>query len=186
MSAKLTGTLTALVIVGVLGAIGLAAQDSRPVPADRPFGGPADVAFGKKLWTSVAGYETWKLHTDVYRGQSPHGKFVRLYSTWVTVDGRSHPLIIKDNYAGRGVSAEAVGADRTKWLRSVTIMLQREEGYDPDHDDWYWAKYAPDGSIETNPAGVKLVGRVAKGTTRGCISCHDLADGEDYLFSNDE
>ena len=84
MSAKLTGILTVLVIVGVLGAIGLAAQDSRPVPADPPYGGPEDVAFGKKLWTSVSGYEKWKLHTDIYRGQSPHGKFVRLYSTWVT------------------------------------------------------------------------------------------------------
>ena len=47
-------------------------------------------------------------------------------------------------------------------------------------------KYGKDGTIEKNPKGMLLAGRVAKGMDRGCISCHSQADGKDFLFSNDE
>ena len=30
-------------------------------------------------------------------------------------------------------------------------MLQREAGYDDDNDNWFWVKYAPDGSVMSNP-----------------------------------
>ena len=62
----------------------------------------------------------------------------------------------------------------TEWLKAVTIMLQREPGYD-DNDNWFWVKYAPDGSVMKNPKGIKA----------GCISCHLSAEGGDYLFFND-
>ena len=65
-------------------------------------------------------------------------------------------------------------------------MLQREAGYDDDNDNWFWAKYAPDGSVMANPKGMKLAGRVAKGMPAGCISCHLSAEDGDYLFFNAE
>ena len=37
----------------------------------------------------------------------------------------------------------------------------------------------------SNPKGMKLAGRVAKGMPAGCISCHLSADDGDYLFFND-
>jgi len=153
---------------------------------DAPFGGKKDVDFAKKLWKAMESYEDWKLQTEPYKGVSPHGKFVQLFSTWVTVEGRAYPIIIKDNFGGRGVTAERSAEERERWLKAVTIMLQREEGYDKDHQNWYWVKYAPDGSIMTNDKGMKLAGRVAKGMPAGCISCHANAGGNDYLFSNDE
>ena len=64
-------------------------------------------------------------------------------------------------------------------------MLQREAGYDDDNDNWFWVKYAPDRSVMSNPKGMKLSGRVAKGMPAGCISCHLSADDGDYLFFND-
>ena len=68
---------------------------------------------------------------------------------------------------------------------AVTVMFQRESGYDDDNKNWYWAKYLADGSLDKNPKGMELAGRVAKGADAGCIACHSGADGEDYEFLRD-
>lgn len=186
MLVKLIGAITPIAILATLLALSLGAQNTRPAGKAMPFGGSKDVAFAKKLWKSMDGYEKWKLTTPVSKGQSPHGKWIRLFATWVTVDGKHYPIIVKDNYGGRGVTRDRVGKDRKTWLKAVTIMLQREEGYDPDNQNWFWVKYGKDGTIEKNPDGMLLAGRVAKGMPKGCISCHSQAGGGDYLFSNDE
>lgn len=160
-------------------------QDSKSKMSGPNFGGPKDVAFAAKLWRAIDGYKDWKLTTPVYKGASPHGKFVRLYSTYVTMDDKHYPIIIKDNYGGRGVTKDAVEAKPEEWLAAVTIMLQREKGYDNENENWFWAKYMPDGSLAKNPLGMMLAGRVAKGMPKGCISCHSNAGKGDYLFSND-
>ncbi len=159
------------------------AQDGEMVP---PFGGAEDVAYAEAVWAAMDGYRDWKLHTDVYKGQSPHGSYLRLFSTFITVDGGTHPIIVKENYGGQGVSAEAATADPDQWLKAVTIMLQREDGYDSDNDNWFWVKFSPSGEILKNPKDMLLAGRVAKGMPKGCIACHTQAGGGDYLFSNDE
>ena len=64
-------------------------------------------------------------------------------------------------------------------------MFRREKGYDADNKDWFWAKYKPDGSLDTNPKGMQLAGRVAKGAAQGCIACHKAAPGGDLVFNND-
>jgi len=61
-----------------------------------------------------------------------------------------------------------------------------EKGYDPDDKDWFWVKYAPDGTVLTNPKGMKLAGRVAKGMDKGCIACHAGAPGGDMVFNHDK
>ena len=164
----------------LIGGAYLYAQDNK-----MPFGGADDTAFAGKLWKAMDGYQSWKLTTPVYKGGSPHGKFVRLFSTWVTVDGKHFPIIIKENYGGRGVTQEAATKEPKKWLKAVTIMLQREAGYDKENQNWYYVKYAPNGTVAKNPAGMQLAGRVAKGMPKGCIACHSQAGGDDYLFSND-
>ena len=177
---KITLTATAVVVLAFsLGAVWT--PDQTP-----PFGGPLDVAFAKKVWKAMDGYVHWKLTTPVYKGASPHGKFLRLYSTWVSVDGHEYPIIVKDNFGGRGVTEAGAKQDRTKWLKAVTIMLQRENGYDSDNKNWFWVKFSPAGEILKNPKGMLLAGRVAKGMPAGCISCHLQAKGGDYLFHNDE
>lgn len=179
-SMALTSVLTALL------ASPFAPRESASPTQDKPFGGANDVAFAKKLWKAMDGYTSWKLTTPVYKGGSPHGKFVRLYSTHVTVDGKAYSIIVKDNYGGRGVTQENATKEPAKWLKAVTAMLQRESGYDKDNQNWFWVKFSPTGEIEKNPKDVLLAGRVAKGMPKGCISCHAQAKSNDYLFSNDE
>ena len=63
-------------------------------------------------------------------------------------------------------------------------MFQREDGYDSDNQNWFWAKFTPDGGLDKNPKGMMLAGRVAKGKPKGCIACHTAAPGGDYIFTN--
>lgn len=172
-------------------AAALVAAVSLPMQAQEggmapPFGGEEDVAYAAKVWQEMEGYQDWKLHTDVYKGQSPHGAYLRLFSTFITVDGETHPIIVKENFGGRGVTAEAVTENPDEWLKAVTIMLQREDGYDADNDNWFWVKFSPAGEVLKNPMDMKLAGRVAKGMPKGCIACHSQAGGDDYLYSNDK
>jgi hypothetical protein len=63
-------------------------------------------------------------------------------------------------------------------------MLKRP-GYDPETQDWFWVKFKPDGGLHTNPAGMMLAGKIAKGKPKGCIACHTAAPGGDMMFLRD-
>ena len=181
-------TKLSLILLTSLGALFAFLGNASPLPSDAEgplFGGPKDVAFAKAVWKAAKGYESWKLNSKIFKGMSPHGKQFRLFSTFVTVGGKDYPVILKDNYGGRGVTPERVTKDPKAWLKAVTIMLKREAGYDKENKDWFYAKYSKDGVIAKNSKGVSLVGRVGKGMNRGCISCHAQAGGGDFLFSND-
>lgn len=78
---------------------------------------------------------------------------------------------------------ETVANDPEKYLKAVTVMLKRP-GYDAETKDWFWVKYKADGSIDTNPKGMKLAGKVAKGKPKGCIACHTAAPGGDMVFTS--
>lgn len=155
--------------------------------AQQPFGGSEDVAYAGKLWDSMldAGLigENRVMSTP-YTGQHPHGAILDTIETELAVDGRSGTLIIKRNYGGEGVSKQKVANDPDAYLGAITVMYRRT-GYDPDNANWYWAKYLPDGSLDTNPKGMKLAGRVAKGADKGCIACHVRAPGGDYVYNHD-
>ena len=45
--------------------------------------------------------------------------------------------------------------------------------------------HLPEGSLDQNPKGIPLAGRVAKGMDQGCIACHKAAPGGDYVFNHD-
>jgi len=151
-----------------------------------PFGEKADVEFAEKLWKAMKGYQNWAMRTDVYPGKAPHGAFLRNYYNIVNVAGKSYHVIVKDNFGGQGATLESVSASPATHLAAVTVMLQREAGYDPDNNDWFWAKYKADGTIDMNSEGMALAGRVAKGTDVGCIACHADAEGGDLFFTNDK
>lgn len=153
---------------------------------DKPFGGEKDVQFAKATWTAIKGYENWIIKSDFYPGNSPHGKFLRTYFSLVNIDGKSYHVVIKDNYGGEGATLETVNKSPDKYLAAVTVMVQREEGYDPEDNNWFWAKYKPDGSLDKNEKGMELAGRVAKGMNAGCIACHSAAQGKDFFFTNDK
>lgn len=155
---------------------------------EKPFGGADSVAYSKELWSAMsrAGMAGWGAYQAVpYEGQHPHGAVLQTIEGRLTVKGHTGDFIVKRNYGGEGVSKSKVANDPDKWLKAVTVMFRRESGYDPDNKDWFWVKFKPDGSLHTNPKGMKLAGRVAKGKPKGCIACHSSAPGGDYVFNND-
>jgi hypothetical protein len=154
-----------------------------------PFGGDDSVAYAGDLWAAMndanlAGSDA--IYSNPYKGQHPHGAVLDTIEGKLEVGGHSGKIIVKRNYGGEGVSNAAVANDRAGYLKAVTVMYKREAGYDSDNRDWFWAKYLPDGTLDKNPAGMQLAGRVAKGKPKGCIACHKGAPGGDMLFLHDE
>jgi hypothetical protein len=106
-------------------------------------------------------------------GAMPHGAFqqFRQKGEDFTEDGY---IIVKANY----------GEENEDALGAYTVM-KKMIGFDDEIKDWFFVKYLPDGSLDTNPAGVPLAGRVGKGGEMGCVPCHSGAPGGDYLFLRD-
>jgi hypothetical protein len=154
------------------------------VNAAAPFGGEEDVSYAKNLWQTMVetGYAGEAgLMSRPYTGQHPHGAILDTIKGQIAVQGKLHQIIVKRNYGGEGVSIANVANDPAKYLKAVTVMLKRP-GYDPETKDWFWAKFNTDGSLATNPKGMMLAGKVAKGKPKGCIACHTAAPGGDMMF----
>lgn len=155
-----------------------------------PFGGKEEVKFAKDAWKAMGDYSKWPIKSRVTPGKTPHGAFIRMYYSMVSVDGKPYHVIVKDNFMGKDaegneLNPRAITRSGKKHLAAVTVMVQREAGYDSDNNDWFWVKYNPDGSIAQNDKKMSLAGRVAKGMDMGCIACHKGAKDNDYLFFND-
>ncbi len=120
-----------------------------------------------------------------YEGSEPHGVILMTMSSEVAVEGREAPVIVKKNYMGEDISIESVATNPSLFLAAITVMFRREPGYDPANQDWFWVKYKADGSVDVNPRGVSLAGRVAKNPEDACLGCHIFAPGEDYVFLHD-
>jgi hypothetical protein len=161
-----------------LGAIGASAA---------PFGGEDDTAYADQLWralvrANLAGGNS--LMSTPYTGSHPHGAILDTIDGKLAVQGQTDVVIVKRNYGGEGVSKQNVANNPSAYLKAITVMYKRA-GYDADNQDWFWAKFKPDGSLHTNPKGMKLAGRIAKGMPKGCIACHTLAPGGDMVFNTD-
>lgn len=138
--------------------------------------------FEAQLWTYLQKqkYRNWAPvpgQSDArYPGQSPHGAFLKMYLNRTAAGNAStlpdRSIVVKENYAEDG-----------KTLAAITVMY-RSKGYNPDAGDWYWIKYNPDGTVASTPpakGSVNLSGR-----PKGCIDCHNNAEGNDFAFFNDE
>ncbi|MGD9858110.1 MAG: cytochrome P460 family protein [Planctomycetaceae bacterium] len=133
-------------------------------------------SFEQRFWDylQTSRYQNWaalpSVGADFYPGNSPHGQFVKLYAnrTAAAATGEfpSGSILIKENY----------GPDREA-LMAVTVMY-RSQGYDAEHQDWYWVKYEPNGQV-SEMQGMRVAGQVGM-----CIECHSGAGG-DFVFAND-
>ncbi len=153
-----------------------------------PFGSDDDASYAAKIWATMESLNLAgdnAMHTLPYEGTDPHGMMLETFYTKATIDGHTGDLIVKRNYGPAGVTAEEVQADPGKHLGAITVMFRREAGFDADNQNWFWVKYLPDGSLDKNPKGMRLAGKVAKGMDVGCIACHSGAGGDDYLFTTD-
>jgi hypothetical protein len=150
------------------------------------FGTDADAGYAALLWQVM---EEGRLVGDnalygfPYAGVEPHGAMLETFYTDATIEGHTGTLIVKRNYGPAGVTEDEVIGDPAGHLGAVTVMFQHEDGYDGDNQNWFWVKYLPDGTLDKNPAGMSLAGRVAKGADQGCIACHSAVD--DYIYTTD-
>ncbi len=151
-----------------------------------PFGNPGDIAYAKKLWGAMKDNRLVganSLHPMPYETSPPHGNIVETMDGHINFDNRHAVVIVKKNYGKKDeTTLEQVADNPDKYMTSITVMFKREKGYDPENKDWFWAKFLPDGSLDTNPKKMKLAGRVAKGAEKGCIACHSLAPGGDMVY----
>jgi Cytochrome P460 len=149
----------------------LAATAGCAAPKDLP-----DDAFARQLWSAMEAKQLVGAHAIVsrpYVGKQPHGAILDYLQTDVTVAGRTAPVMVKKNYGGKDVFIAKVWADPHPYLKAITVMYKREAGYDPAHQDWFYAKYAATGAVD------------AAGRVEDCIACHKKAPGDDYVFSFD-
>ncbi len=169
-------------------AIGVASIVFATAAVAQPFGGQEDQDYAAQIWeamvaANVAGPDAPMVMP--YAGSEPHGFQLTTLFTTVTIGGHEGALVIKNNYGPEGVEVDEVLADPAGHLGAVTVMFKREAGYDAETQDWFYAKYLPDGTLDQNPKGMALAGLVGKGGDAGCIACHQNAGGDDYLFVTD-
>jgi len=157
------------------------------------FGTVEDITYAKLIWSvmeaeRLVGKNEIKLE-PFFGGAKPHGMVLELVYKIIKADNHDGFIVVKKNYDGIDVTVESVKRSRSKYLSSITIMYQRESGYDTDNQDWFWAKYNPDGSLYQKKVEGKIMqmaGRIWKGETmeqnRGCLYCHASAGGGDYIF----
>jgi hypothetical protein len=130
-----------------------------------------DEITGDRLWQRITAEEEYKAYPEwpgfegLRRGQSPHGRYHEIYihpllrnalplTNKVVPDGT---IIVKDNY------------DADKKRTHFTVMA-KVTGYDPEHADWFWAAYDPQGKT------------VAEGKVGMCIACHEGKKDNDYVI----
>ncbi len=178
MKTIITAAIAALAITG-----GQAmAQDGK-----MPFGSKDDVAYAELIWDlmeseRLVGQDM--LRSTPYEGTDPHGMMLETFYSQATIDGHTGDLIVKRNFGPAGVTKDQVLASPDQHLAAITVMFRREEGYDPEDNNWFWVKYLPDGSLDKTPNGMQMAGKVAKGMDTGCIACHKAAAG-DMVFTSD-
>lgn len=149
------------------------------------FGDSESVAFAEQLWQAMQKLDLVGESArpdQPYKGTHPHGAVLETLMDTLNINGREGEVLVKRNYGGAGVSISAVSLKRSEYLQDVTVMFKRDKGYDDENQDWFWAKFDAEGKLASNPRGRQLAGRVARGKPKGCIACHKMAPGGDFLF----
>ena len=85
-------------------------------------------------------------------------------------------LAVSSPYPECSRIAKATYTDETATeVEKLGIMVKMPEGYDPEHNDWWYAVYDPTGT-EASAQGKTIF---------NCRDCHQQVSGTDYLFSEE-
>lgn len=150
---------------------------------DTPEAAAESNAYAAKLWTYMTNNKLvgeGRMRSFPFEGRRPHGSIQEIISTEAEINGERGRLIVKHNYGAKhGLTPQEVYADnQSENYEALTIMFQREEGYDTPNNNWFWAEYRLDGSI-INYGGVDLSGRPEL-----CLGCHTPLGGKDREILN--
>src|SRR6056297_2376616 len=110
-------------------------------------------------------YEYWPGHEGMQPGQAPHGPYHKVFVNRTLIEAlpaesQTAPhgtLIVKENY------------NTDEQLNAITVMAKVKQ-FAPDDGNWFWANYAPDGTV-------KVSGQVSS-----CIECHAGMKSNDYVI----
>lgn len=109
-------------------------------------------------------WPAWPDYEGLRPGQSPHGRFHRIYISQPLADA----LPVAANVAPPGSIIIKENYDPDRKVSGYTIMA-KVAGYNPDAGDWFWAAYGPDGAV------------MAEGKPEMCIGCH-AASASDFVL----
>jgi len=160
-----------------------------PGSASQFVGTAADVQYSQSLWQALTAAKMVgpdAVGGVLFNGSPPHGTVREIISGTVTVNGHRGRVYVKHNYDGAGVNLSSVEQNRQQWLKADTVIFERESTFDPSVKNLFWVKYTPTGGLHKDTNNVSLAGRIGKGTSEGCIGCHQNAQGGDYFYWNDQ
>lgn len=166
MRYSIRGILT-LVLVMFFAAGALAIHEIIPSETQVTMPGPDAEKLNEYL-VKYSPYRSWSLWPGkgkLYRGREPHGALLTTFVNDIALFAINKGKAMK---SGSIIAKENYSAD--KKFVALTVMY-KIKGYNPQAGDWFWAKYAPDGSVQ------------ASGKVEGCINCHGTRRDNDYIFS---
>ena len=155
------------------------------VAAGSPHGAVAqdDAAFADQLWQALVASRLAGpnaiLSVPYARQGEAHADTLITLEAQITVGAVTGTAIVKKSFGEPGATREAIMSDPARYLSDITVMFQREAGFDASNQNWFWAMYAPSGMVGEMD-GMNMAGRVGM-----CIECHRAAPGNDYLFLHD-
>ena len=147
-----------------------------------------DAAFATVLWDAWADvYTDWPFEAGVpegyYVGAEPHGMVLRTFVNDIAAADieasagafSEGAVLIKENHAPTGVDLTGLAPqtalpDFDGDLRAWTWMV-KVPGYAPETGDWFWGRFAADGSL------------LAAGSPQGCVACHAQVQDNDWVFN---
>jgi hypothetical protein len=169
---------TALVHISAVAALLAAPLSTLAVES----GTAQDNVYAAKVWDYALEHKfigEGRLQSYPFKGHRPHGSIQEVVATTAEIDGQKGRLIVKHNYGAKDkLTVQDVYANPDMNYEALTIMFQREKGYDPDHNDWFWAEYKANGEI------IVYNGEVLSGRAPLCTGCHAALGGPDREILN--
>ena len=111
-------------------------------------------------------WELWPGKGELYEGGEPHGALFTTYLNPLALDALTNKtgampkgaIIVKENYT----------ADK---VFSLVTLMYKVKGYDPENNDWFWAKITAGGDVQ------------AEGKVIGCQVCHGGGRANDFVLT---
>ena len=135
---------------------------------------------GAAIWAHLqaehyaSSWALWPGKGRLYTGQEPHG--MRLTTYVNDVAARALASGASEMPDGAIIVKENLMPDST--LAAITVMYKRD-GYNSQHNDWFFSKHLPSGELDQAPNGMRMAGRVP-----GCQACHQGRSNNDYIFTS--